>query len=85
MQYMKIKEERVFNGGLKIYEASFENDDRTIFNRTKISQPDCVAVLAFNADRGVFVFTTQYRYPTDGRDNHLIEIASNSVEFEETA
>jgi nudix-type nucleoside diphosphatase (YffH/AdpP family) len=85
----KIKEENVYNGYLKIEEASIKYTDEqgkeSIYSRQKIKTHDAVAGLIYNIDTESFVLVKQYRYPvhTDIRNGFIFEAIAGKIDGKE--
>ena len=91
MADIKIKKEhRIFDGFLKIDEASVEHnyDDGTKgeYFRSKLVVPNVVSILIYNKQTDCVVLTEQFRYPVAKTDkSREIECVAGRIDDKETA
>ena len=69
--FEKQSEERVFDNYFKVDKGSFKETDsegkEVVYDRLKLTRPDAVAVIIYNADEDTVVLVKQHRYPTEGK------------------
>ena len=82
-----VKEERVFDGYLKVDQASIkdtsEDGSVSTYTRQKVSHTNAVAGLVYNTDTESIVLVKQYRYPTQTKNNDgfIFEAIALSIFF----
>lgn len=80
-----IKEEKKYDGFLKIYEATIEEkikDKVQIYNREKLVRKNAVTGLLYNTDSESVIFVEQYRYPvsSDKKSGYIFESIAGLID-----
>jgi GDP-mannose pyrophosphatase NudK len=88
-----IKEERVFDGYLKLDEGLIEHELEdgkiTRYNRIKVERPDVITILLYNKTSDTVILAKQFRYPIAHKmksetPGQLIEVVAGKIDPGET-